>query len=75
MVSKKRQGRQPWKSHVAQVTVSPVQWGLRMPMGAVRVLPSAAGRRGSAPARCTSPLACCSAARWLGLSLYCHGHR
>lgn len=41
-----------------------------MVRGRPRVLPSAAGRRGSAPARCTSPSACCTAAHWPGLSLY-----
>lgn len=43
--------------------------GPGMVRGRVRVLPSAAGPRGSAPAHCTSPSACCTAAHWPGLSL------
>lgn len=38
--------------------------GKGMPGGVSGSPPSAAGQRGSAPARCTSPSACCSAARW-----------
>ena len=80
LVSKKWWGHWPWRSHPAWVDISPGQGALCtgdrvLVMVVVRLLPSAAGRHGSAPAHCTSPSACCSAARWLGLSLNCQGPR